>query len=201
MHCFFWQNAQMLMIFSSFCFLVFLSFSKRLLCVSLPRYFMVGDKLWRRRGLELWLNILEYAVWILNVDVRLKINFTDLHRHNGSSQKQWKIYREHTKVLYCIELQLPWEICAFVQYWYLNRQKESKCKCLMNNVVNRFPLCSSLAFSKLSRAAVRVRRLTAQLCKVTMSTNHQDSSPSSAVNGDPRTAAILIIGDEILKVI
>ncbi|XP_038567344.1 FAD synthase isoform X2 [Micropterus salmoides] len=56
-----------------------------------------------------------------------------------------------------------------------------------------------LAFSKLSRAAVRVRRLTAQLCKVTMSTNHQDSSPSSAVNGDPRTAAILIIGDEILK--
>ncbi|XP_058502686.1 FAD synthase isoform X1 [Solea solea] len=51
----------------------------------------------------------------------------------------------------------------------------------------------------LSRAAVRVRRLAAQLSKATMSTNHQGSSPSSAVNGDVPTAAIVIIGDEILK--
>ncbi|XP_074538700.1 FAD synthase isoform X1 [Halichoeres trimaculatus] len=56
-----------------------------------------------------------------------------------------------------------------------------------------------LAFSKLSRATVRVRRLAAHLCKATMSTDCQGSSPSSAGNGDAPTAAILIIGDEILK--
>ncbi|XP_044065228.1 FAD synthase isoform X1 [Siniperca chuatsi] len=55
------------------------------------------------------------------------------------------------------------------------------------------------AFPKLSRAVVRVRRLTAQLCQATMSTNHQGSTPSSAANGDAPTAAVLIIGDEILK--
>ncbi|XP_076594068.1 FAD synthase isoform X1 [Chaetodon auriga] len=54
-------------------------------------------------------------------------------------------------------------------------------------------------FPKLSRAAVRVRRLVAQLSKASMSTNHQGSSPSSAANRDAPTAAILIIGDEILK--
>ncbi|KAM9851808.1 FAD synthase isoform 1-T4 [Aulostomus maculatus] len=54
-------------------------------------------------------------------------------------------------------------------------------------------------FPSLSRAAVRVRRLVAQLSPATMSTNIQDSSPSSAANGDAPTAAILIIGDEILK--
>ncbi|XP_034553046.1 FAD synthase [Notolabrus celidotus] len=56
-----------------------------------------------------------------------------------------------------------------------------------------------LAFPKLSRATVRVRRLAAHLCKATMSTDRQGSSPSSAGNGDAPTAAILIIGDEILK--
>ncbi|GAA6220653.1 FAD synthase isoform X1 [Lates japonicus] len=55
------------------------------------------------------------------------------------------------------------------------------------------------ALPKLSRAVVRVRRLAAHLRKATMSTNHQGSSPSSAANGDTPTAAILIIGDEILK--
>lgn len=64
-----------------------------------------------------------------------------------------------------------------------------------------FSLCFSLAFSKLSRATVRVRRLAAHLCKATMSTDRQGSSPSTAGNGDAPTAAILIIGDEILKVI
>uniref|UniRef100_A0A1A7WWV3 FAD synthase n=1 Tax=Iconisemion striatum TaxID=60296 RepID=A0A1A7WWV3_9TELE len=44
----------------------------------------------------------------------------------------------------------------------------------------------------LSRAAVRVRRLAAQLSYATMSTN-------SSANRDAPTAAILIIGDEILK--
>lgn len=47
---------------------------------------------------------------------------------------------------------------------------------------------------------VRVRRLAAHLSTAAMSTNVQDSSSSSAVNGDAPTAAILIIGDEILKV-
>lgn len=46
---------------------------------------------------------------------------------------------------------------------------------------------------------VRVRTLAAHLSKATMSTNHQSSSLSSAGNGDAPTAAILIIGDEILK--
>ncbi|TNN75764.1 FAD synthase [Liparis tanakae] len=61
-------------------------------------------------------------------------------------------------------------------------------------------LPSSLAFPSLSRAAVRVRKLSAQLSKATMFTTTQASSPSSAANGEaPPTAAILIIGDEILK--
>ncbi|XP_037532864.1 FAD synthase [Nematolebias whitei] len=47
----------------------------------------------------------------------------------------------------------------------------------------------------LNRAAVRVRRLATQLRTATMSTNNQDSGSSS----DSPTAAILIIGDEILK--
>lgn len=57
----------------------------------------------------------------------------------------------------------------------------------------------SLSFSRLNTTVVRVRRLAAQLSKATMSTNHQGSSPSFAANGDAPTAAILIIGDEILK--
>lgn len=55
------------------------------------------------------------------------------------------------------------------------------------------------SFPKLSRAVVRVRRLAAHLSKATMSTNLQSNSSSSAANGDAPTAAILIIGDEILK--
>ncbi|XP_072250341.1 FAD synthase isoform X1 [Leuresthes tenuis] len=51
----------------------------------------------------------------------------------------------------------------------------------------------------LSRAAVRVRRLAAQLSTAAMSTNNAGSSSSSAASGDAPTAAILIIGDEILK--
>ncbi|XP_012721272.2 FAD synthase isoform X1 [Fundulus heteroclitus] len=51
----------------------------------------------------------------------------------------------------------------------------------------------------LNRAAVRVRRLAAQLSKAAMSTNSQGSSSPPAVSGDAPTAAILIIGDEILK--
>ncbi|XP_061574375.1 FAD synthase [Cololabis saira] len=51
----------------------------------------------------------------------------------------------------------------------------------------------------LSRAAVRVRRLAAQFSKSTMSTNNQVSSSSSAASRQTPTAAILIIGDEILK--
>lgn len=51
----------------------------------------------------------------------------------------------------------------------------------------------------LCREAVRVRRLAAHLCKA-MSTDHHASSPSFAVNGEAPTAAIIIIGDEILKV-
>ncbi|XP_037641393.1 FAD synthase isoform X1 [Sebastes umbrosus] len=57
----------------------------------------------------------------------------------------------------------------------------------------------TIAFPKLSRPVVRVRKLAAQLTKATMSTIHQGSSPSFAANGDAPTAAILIIGDEILK--
>ncbi|KAM9309116.1 FAD synthase [Pholidichthys leucotaenia] len=55
------------------------------------------------------------------------------------------------------------------------------------------------SFPKLSRAAVRVRRLAAHLSNATMSTNPQSSSLSSPPNRDAPTAAILIIGDEILK--
>ncbi|XP_030014592.1 FAD synthase [Sphaeramia orbicularis] len=56
-----------------------------------------------------------------------------------------------------------------------------------------------LGFPKLSRAVVRVRRLAAQLSRATMATNSEGSSPSCAANGEAPTAAILIIGDEILK--
>ncbi|KAM4600783.1 FAD synthase isoform 1-T2 [Polymixia lowei] len=52
---------------------------------------------------------------------------------------------------------------------------------------------------KLSRAVVRVRRVAAQLTKATMAENHQCSSPFSTAKEDATTAAILIIGDEILK--
>ncbi|XP_030250964.1 FAD synthase isoform X2 [Sparus aurata] len=55
------------------------------------------------------------------------------------------------------------------------------------------------AIPMLSRGVVRVRRLAAQLCEANMSTLHQGSNPSSAANGEAPTAAILIIGDEILK--
>ncbi|KAM6935477.1 FAD synthase [Lycodopsis pacificus] len=57
----------------------------------------------------------------------------------------------------------------------------------------------TLVFPKLSRAVVRVRKLAVHLSKATMSTNNPGSSPSFAANGDAPTAAILIIGDEILK--
>lgn len=60
-------------------------------------------------------------------------------------------------------------------------------------------LSSSSCVSMLSRQAVRVRRLAAHLCKA-MSSDHHASSPSFAANGEAPTAAILIIGDEILKV-
>lgn len=56
-----------------------------------------------------------------------------------------------------------------------------------------------LSFPKLSRAAVRVRRLAAQVCSAAMSTKPQGAGPSPAASGDAPTAAILIIGDEILK--
>ncbi|XP_036931470.1 FAD synthase isoform X1 [Acanthopagrus latus] len=55
------------------------------------------------------------------------------------------------------------------------------------------------AVPMLSRGVVRVRRLAAQLCEANMSTLHQGSNPSFAANGEAPTAAILIIGDEILK--
>ncbi|KAJ3598268.1 hypothetical protein NHX12_001779 [Muraenolepis orangiensis] len=59
------------------------------------------------------------------------------------------------------------------------------------------------AVAKLSRAAVRVRRLAAQVTKETMADSHHDTRPySTAKNEDEdgcTTAAILIIGDEILK--
>lgn len=60
-------------------------------------------------------------------------------------------------------------------------------------------LSSSSCVSMLSRPAVRVRRLAAHLSKA-MSSDHHASSPSFAANGEAPTAAILIIGDEILKV-
>ncbi|XP_071385363.1 FAD synthase [Centroberyx affinis] len=55
------------------------------------------------------------------------------------------------------------------------------------------------AVPKLSRAVVRVRRVAAQVTKATMANNQQCSSLSSTAKGDTSTAAILIIGDEILK--
>lgn len=52
----------------------------------------------------------------------------------------------------------------------------------------------------LRREAVQVRRLAAHLCKA-MSTDRHASSPQPfAANGGAPTAAIIIIGDEILKV-
>lgn len=56
-----------------------------------------------------------------------------------------------------------------------------------------------VGFPQLSRAVVRVRRLAAQLCRATMATTNDRSSLSSMANGDTPTAAIVIIGDEILK--
>lgn len=52
----------------------------------------------------------------------------------------------------------------------------------------------------LSRSTLRLRRLAAHVCEATMSTNHFGSSPPSDTSGKAPTAAILIIGDEILKV-
>ncbi|XP_068180000.1 FAD synthase [Antennarius striatus] len=51
----------------------------------------------------------------------------------------------------------------------------------------------------LSRAVVRLRTLAAHLCKATMSTNHLSASPLPEATKASSTAAILIIGDEILK--
>lgn len=76
------------------------------------------------------------------------------------------------------------------------RQMYSRCISFVCIVVR---LSSSSCVSMLSRRAVRVRRLAAHLCK-TMSSDHHASSPSFAANGEAPTAAILIIGDEILKV-
>ncbi|KAM9782799.1 FAD synthase [Neosynchiropus ocellatus] len=55
-----------------------------------------------------------------------------------------------------------------------------------------------LELPALSRAAVRLSRIAAHLSTAAMSTNLQGSNPLSA-NSDGPTAAILIIGDEILK--
>ncbi|XP_064863077.1 FAD synthase-like isoform X3 [Oncorhynchus nerka] len=57
------------------------------------------------------------------------------------------------------------------------------------------------AVSRLSRAAVLVRRVAAQVqvTTVTMAQNHQSCGTSCQRNGGAVTAAILIIGDEILK--
>ena len=59
------------------------------------------------------------------------------------------------------------------------------------------------AFAKLSRAVVRVRRVAAQVTKGTMEDSPQETRPYSTAKTDQdesNTAAILIIGDEILKV-
>ncbi|CAL1611103.1 unnamed protein product [Knipowitschia caucasica] len=56
-----------------------------------------------------------------------------------------------------------------------------------------------LIFHQFSRAVVRVRRVAAHLCRATMATTTNDSSSSPVANGDTPTAAIVIIGDEILK--
>lgn len=61
-------------------------------------------------------------------------------------------------------------------------------------------LSSSQVFSMLSRSVLRLRRLAAHVCEATMSTNHFGSSLPSDTSGKAPTAAILIIGDEILKV-
>lgn len=53
----------------------------------------------------------------------------------------------------------------------------------------------------LRRPVLRLRRIAAHLCEATMCTNYQGSPPSSTNNKEAPTAAILIIGDEILKVI
>nr|XP_020462914.1 FAD synthase isoform X1 [Monopterus albus]XP_020462915.1 FAD synthase isoform X1 [Monopterus albus]XP_020462916.1 FAD synthase isoform X1 [Monopterus albus] len=55
------------------------------------------------------------------------------------------------------------------------------------------------AFPKLSRAVVRARTLAAHLSYAAMSTYYECSNSSSAASRDAPTAAILIIGDEILK--
>ncbi|CAB1334581.1 unnamed protein product, partial [Coregonus sp. 'balchen'] len=57
------------------------------------------------------------------------------------------------------------------------------------------------AVSRLSRAAVRVRRVAAQVqvTTATMAQNHQSCGNSCQQKGGAVTAAILIIGDEILK--
>lgn len=52
----------------------------------------------------------------------------------------------------------------------------------------------------LMRPVLRLRRLAAHLCEATMSTNYSSASPPSPASGKAPTAAILIIGDEILKV-
>ncbi|KAL0985251.1 hypothetical protein UPYG_G00154600 [Umbra pygmaea] len=67
-----------------------------------------------------------------------------------------------------------------------------------------FPLSPSqlwmlLAVSRLSRAAVRVRRVVAQVTTEAMAQNHQSCDTSCQQKGGAVTAAILIIGDEILK--
>ncbi|KAK7885934.1 hypothetical protein WMY93_025555 [Mugilogobius chulae] len=54
-----------------------------------------------------------------------------------------------------------------------------------------------VGLQQLSRAAVRARRLASHLCSATMATTDCPSSP--VANGDTPTAAIVIIGDEILK--
>ncbi|XP_040021352.2 FAD synthase [Gasterosteus aculeatus] len=57
----------------------------------------------------------------------------------------------------------------------------------------------TLAFPKPCRAVWRLSKLAAQFSKATMFTTNQGSIPPAAANGGASTAAILIIGDEILK--
>lgn len=70
----------------------------------------------------------------------------------------------------------------------------------MQNLSMCFFSPSSPAFPMLTRPVLRLRRLAAHLCEATMSTNHSSSSLPSPASGKAATAAILIIGDEILKV-
>lgn len=70
------------------------------------------------------------------------------------------------------------------------------CTCLMNHE----SLSCSPCVSMLSREAVRVRRLAAHLWKAMSTDRHASSLQSIAVNMGAPTAAIIIIGDEILKV-